>query len=112
MAVDFITAIANAIGSMANAAKPIIDEHLAQKYQHENNERIKEWQKIMGIKNTGDRADHLELFIIKLCNDAGETWLHLGGNISVPVDALSALVKIASEKIQANQTLNYALRFK
>lgn len=112
MAFDFVTAIANAIGSVANAAKPIIDEHLAQKYEHEHKERIKEWQNILSVKDMRHRADLLELFAVKLCNDAGEAWTHLGDNISVPLDALNALIKIASEKIQAEQTLNYAIRFK
>lgn len=110
MALDIITAVMDAISSVANVAKPYIDEHLAQKYEAEHKDRITEWQNLLNMPDNSARADLIELFAIKLCNAAGQAIGTMGDNISVPVEALTALVKIASDKIQVQETLNYALR--
>lgn len=109
MALDILTAVANAISAVASDAKPYIDDHLAQKYEQENVQRIEEWQSILNMSDTDSRADLIELFAIKLCNAAGQAIGTMGDNISVPLEALTALVKIASEEIKVQQTLNFAL---
>src|SRR4051812_37127132 len=102
---SFFKAIIAALG----VTKPLIEDHLAQKYESESRARLNEWQNITSIPNDQIRADSEFQFIIKLCNDAGTPAGGFGRNVSVPFSILHALVVgninlIKSKEVLASAT--------
>lgn len=101
MAIDPITAIANAITGLANIAKPFIDDHIAQKYENEEKERLSEWNKLISENN----PNHINTFVLRLINDAGHISSGVGENRSVSLDVINALIAITCGKIKDDQLL-------
>lgn len=101
MALDPITAIANAIADLAGIAKPLIDSHVAQKYENECKERLHEWNALIAENNPA----HINDYVLRIISDAGQIAGGVGENRSVPLDILNALIAIAANKIKDDELL-------
>lgn len=105
-----LTAGLNLADDIVKAAKPLIDDALAHKYEKEFDERIKQWQEIVLLPDGDDRADRMDHYLIRLCADSGTPIGGLGENISVPVSVVNALVLGNCNSILREQiisSLNY-----
>ncbi len=105
MSLDPITAFFNAIPGLAGIVQPFIVDGLAQKYENEFKDRLRDWNTIVAEDDAGKRADSLQSFVLQLISDAGQTAGGVGSNIAVPMDVLAALVNIAAGKIKDDELL-------
>lgn len=105
MAADPITAIANALASAGSAARPFIEEHLAQKHESAHQKRMAEFVGILAVEDVGLRADRLHDFVLRLLAAAGSPARGVGAHVAVPVDVLMALVAEVSEGIKKDANL-------
>ncbi len=102
MALDPITAVANATTGLANIVKPYIDDHLAQKYEEEFKERISEGTKAL---DSGD-PKRINDYVVRLLSEAGfVAGGDMGENISVPLACLRDFFSISAAKIKGDQRL-------
>jgi hypothetical protein len=103
---DPITAIANAISQIGAVALPYIEESLAQRYENEERETIQKWNRYQQIQDVRSRADAEWGFLLQLLADAKKTVGGNGTNISVPSDALAALIEVAASKIKQDKIIS------
>lgn len=86
---------------------PILDEHEAQLYTHEENERNLDWAKITSTKDDPMRRLLIAGFIKQLCNDAGNPVGRLSGtSIEVPVEYFDSLVRNSTRLIRTSKESN------
>jgi hypothetical protein len=105
-ATDPITAVANAISAGLNGAVPFALDALAQKYNEEHKERIKEFQIIMALPDGPERASRFADFIVQLAEASGQSIVIQGDNdISVPFSVFSFLINCCSDGIRKDTIL-------
>lgn len=105
MAVDPLTAVANAISGIAGVAQPFIEDYIKQKYENECKERQAKWQDILADPDIHNQPDAIQSYIVRLTSDAGASASGVGTCRSVPLDSLTALVNIACAKIKDDELL-------
>ena len=100
---DPVTAVATAVSSVADLIRPMVEEHLAQKYDNEHRERVIEWQNALADANFVTRADRMWELLHRMLLDAGyppaPTW-GTGANVSVPAALLHALALATMAKVR------------
>lgn len=105
MAVDLTTgtlaAFLNAISGLTGVAIPLVDDAVAQKYETQLTNSIKEWNNLVANWN----PDNVNTFVMQLIGDAGQTIGSMGDNKSVPLGVVSALVTIAIEEVFKSHVL-------
>lgn len=96
MASDPITAVADAVTTLVGAAKPLLDQHLAQKFDNEYTETSHQIALAANLTDPA-RADALHDLCDKLCFDNGQTAGGLGDSyVRVRVSNVAALLTIAA----------------
>ena len=110
--IPIIDSIAKAVASVSDSLRPWIDDHFQEKYELEHQERISEFNKIMGISDSHDLYHELSDFMLRLISKSGATVGRVDSStISVPVDYFTALVSECSEGIKKDAIIN-KLEFK
>ena len=106
MALDFISAIGNAISGVTGLIKPSIDEKYSQLYDDQHRERLKRLQEIMALPDGDDRATKLCGLIVELLllsgNPAGDL---SGGRINIPISHFLSICAALSDDIRQQEKL-------
>lgn len=106
--------ILEVLSKAADIARPIITEHLAQKYEDETRSRLSEYQDISQIDDPEARRDAHRGYAMRLCLDTGFPVQEplSGASIEVPVECYNAFVRGQIEAIRLRHLLaaaSYAL---
>ena len=101
-----ITEALGALSAIFGTLKPIVEDHVAQKYDKEHQDRLSRFNEIMALANSVDRASLLGGFTLQLCDKAGVADRGVSGtSIEVPVSDYVKLVECASRYINATEQL-------
>lgn len=101
--------IAQLIGGLGDISKlftPSIENGIQQKFENEFKDRLSDYQNIVSMGDSPDRARAIGAFVAKLCINAGSpTGIVSGQSIEVPLEYFQALVTIAAGKIRDDELL-------
>lgn len=101
MALDPVTAIANAISSIAGVAQPFIDQAVAQKYENEFTDNIAEINQALANLDPST----VDALVLRLIGEAGQTIGGVGEIVGISVGKLAAILAIVAGKIKDDHLL-------
>lgn len=106
MAGDPITAVGNALAGLFGILQPSIDDHYALKFDNAHKDRIHNWDELISLSDSDDRATRLGSFTRGLLDDAGTPVGKFSGVIlEIPVEIITALIINTSESIRGDERL-------
>lgn len=98
--------ILGGLGDIAKLFVPSIENDVQQKFENELKERLADFQQVVSISDSSDRARGIGTFVNKLCIDAGSpVGLVSNQSIEVPLEYFESLVIIGAQKIRDDQLL-------
>lgn len=101
MALDPVTAIANAISGITGVAQPFIDESIAEKYENEYKSNLSQWNQTFAAGN----ADAINSLCLQFVGQGGQACGGVGTVIGIQVDIINSLVAICIGKIKDDEII-------
>jgi hypothetical protein len=98
-----VTAIANALAELFGFARPLLDEHLAQRYRQQAQAALATWSDVAGRRRPGELAEFIDGVLVAAEHPAG--LVSPDDQLAVPAGHLDELVRAAIELARLKREL-------